>query len=557
MRKKKSNIIIWIIVITSILVIGVTCFFLLKSPNNYDVFIETYDKSKCECQKQFSTEYANNLNTELGKLSTVEKLVKDQEKKMEKNGLNKEGCPKNAPYRSRLSRDKSDNYNVCYQLKECSINPNLYKNNFGTFCPAYSRSKLKTSPINSEGVYDDNDTNKNIEEGDYIIFKIDKKYITPSSQTIGMWNAAQIKKINGNTLQILFAGYPPKDIKSINLSSLWNRIQVIKNKVIGARSSVLYNTLYYLGFTPKGIKTGNLEEISTKLDEKYYQIPNNEVETWEKQIKYYNLKDKIEEVKNNKVFSQGCDNFLSDPNTLLKSKSKSEIKNKFGEIRKLLRKMNKLSQIIDVDFETSNPNSIVEKFEELTDFLYYNVIYYYYRYDKLKDNDACKCNQTKYIQNLSQSIDFTKATQNPKKDELNIKICKTKGKCFDNIVYGFEDQKATSTHGRTKILGDPENLIKIFKKMGAQLYKDTVSNKEEQLGDTTKTYKKVLEDNGFSTTIEKMQNIWNQCRVLLGITGYCFVKKTCDSENTAISKKFGSGENEINKYILCQNIPKI
>lgn len=437
MKKKKSNIIIWIIVVAGILVIGVTFFFLLKSPNNCDTFIETYDKSKCECQKQFSTEYVNNLNTELGKLSNVEKLIEDQEKKMEKNGLNKEGCPTNRPYRSRLSRDKSDNYNVCYKYKKCSINPDFYKNGFGTFCQTYSTSKLTTGPT------------------------------------------------------------------------------------------------------------------------KYYSIPNNEVQTWEKQIKYYNLKDKIEEVKNNKVFSQGCDNFLSDPNTLLKTKSKSNIKNKFEKIRKLLRKINLISKIIYNSFESSKPNPIVKKFDEFTDFLYYNVIYYYYRYDELKDNDACKCNQTKYIQNLSQSIDFTKATQNPKKDELNINICKTKGKCFDNIVYGFEDKKAKSTHGRTKILGDPENLIKIFKKMGVQLYKDTVTNKEEQLGGNTKTYKKVLEDNGFNTIIEKMQNIWNQCRVLLGITGYCFVKKTCDSKSTVnISKKFGSGDSEINKYILCQNIPK-
>ena len=43
--------------------------------------------------------------------------------------------------------------------------------------------------------------------------------------------------------------------------------------------------------------------------------------------------------------------------------------------------------------------------------------------------------------------------------------------------------------------------------MGVQLYKDTVTNKEEQLGGNTKTYKKVLEDNGFNTIIEKMQNI--------------------------------------------------
>ena len=553
MRKKKSNIIIWVIVVASILVIGVTCFFLLKSSNNCDGFIETYDKSKCECQKQFSTEYVNNLNTELGKLSNIEKLVKDQEKKMETNGLNKEGCPKNAPYRSRLARDKSDNYNVCYKNKECSINPNFYKNNFERFCQAFSMSKLKTIPINSQGVYDDNGTNKNIKTGDYIIFKIDKVYF--SGQKINTWNAAEIKDKEGNNLTIIFVGYKgEKYYKTIDLSSLWERIQVIKNKVINTSNSPIYSTLYDLGWKSNLTKE-NIEDINPELDKRYYQIPNKEVKTWEKQIKYYNLKDKIEEVKNNKVFSQGCDNFLSDPNTLLKNKSK--IKNKFAELRLLLKKMNSLSILIENNFKFSNKNPIVDEFNTLHRLLYYNVIYYYYRYNDLKDNEDCKCNQTKYIQDLSQSIDFTKATQNPKKDELNIQICKTKGKCFNKVVYGFEDKKAKSTHGRTKILGDPENLIKIFKKMGTQLYKDTVTKKEDQLSGNTKTYKKVLEDNGFNTIIEKMQNIWNQCRVLLGITGYCFVKKTCDSKNTVdISKKFGSGENEINKYILCQNIPK-
>ena len=107
------------------------------------------------------------------------------------------------------------------------------------------------------------------------------------SGPIGKWENTM-----GNNLTIIFVGYEgEKYYKIIDLSSLWERIQVIKNKVINTSNSPIYNTLYNLGWK-SNLTTENIEDINPELDKRYYQIPNNEVKTWEKQIKYYNLKDK-------------------------------------------------------------------------------------------------------------------------------------------------------------------------------------------------------------------------------------------------------------------------